>query len=279
MLAINVNRALVERVGDEGWGNVPASDREGVSDPAPPRDTYKHELAHIYLIKQSSEPHGMHEGLAVDEFDHERFNETLNEPGFRRFVEAQLTWDRAMAEGLAAGLKSNSATLAVGIMGSGHVAYGDGVAHQLADLGVTDTATAITMSAPDGCAEMRSGVADAVFILPETTANQPDHPLLGVHITGSDEGVLIESVVPDSVAAAAGLQQGDLIISAAGSQVSKASELVRIVRRQAPGTWLPLAVRRDGAVIEIIAKFPSPSAMNDLHLSKLFGAGSATHHR
>ncbi len=276
MLAVNVNRSLVEHVGDKGWANIPVAEREGVSDPAPVSDTYRHELAHVYLIKKSSDPDTMHKELSMDESDHERFNEIFEEPGFQRFVEAQSTWDRAMAEGLAAGLKASPATLAVGIMGSGHVAYGSGVAHQLDALGVTDVATAITISTSHGCEEMQTGVADAVFILPETIAQAPDHPLLGVHITGSDEGVLIERVVPDSVAEAAGLKQGDVIISAAGSRVTQSAELVRIVRRQAPGTWLPLEVRRGETKIEIIAKFPPPSAINGLLSSKLFSWSAAT---
>ncbi len=261
MLAINVNRSLVARVGNEGWSNIPAGEREGVSDPAPVSDAYRHELAHVFLMKQASDPDAIHKGLAIKEPDHQGINEILEKAAFQHFVEAQSTWDRAMAEGLAAGLRTPPATLAVGIMGSGHVAYGSGVAHQLDDLGVADVATAITISPPHGCGEIRTGVADAVFILPETTTSKPDHPLLGVHIKASDEGVLIERIVPDSVAEIAGLKQGDVILNAAGSRVNKSTELVRIIRRQAPGTWLPLKVRRAGTTIDVIAKFPpSPAA-------------------
>ncbi len=183
---------------------------------------------------------------STDDSEQELYSKILEDPAFQRFVEAQSTWDRAMAEGLTAGLQATGATLAVGIMGSGHVAYGHGVAHQLAALGVNDVANALTVSPAHGCSEIRAGVADAVFILPESTVRKPDHPMLGVHIKGSDDGVLIERVIPDSVAAAAGLKQGDVIVSAAGSYVNKTSELGRIIRRQAPGTWLlpPTTLRR-----------------------------------
>jgi hypothetical protein len=49
-------------------------------------------------------------------------------PRFARFVRAQQFWDRAMAEAIAA---RRDGRLVVGIMGSGHVAYRDGVAFQL----------------------------------------------------------------------------------------------------------------------------------------------------
>jgi len=39
-----------------------------------------------------------------------------------------------------------------------------------------------------------------------------------------------------------------------------AEDLMEVVARQAPGTWLPLSIRRDGQEIDIIAKFPTPRA-------------------
>jgi len=36
MIALNVERKLVSRVGQQGWEGVPAAEREGLSDPAPP---------------------------------------------------------------------------------------------------------------------------------------------------------------------------------------------------------------------------------------------------
>ena len=55
---------------------------------------------------------------------------------FKRFVAAQLTWDRTMAEAVAEARRKRPASLVVGILGQGHVRFGHGVAHQLADLGV-----------------------------------------------------------------------------------------------------------------------------------------------
>jgi len=34
------------------------------------------------------------------------------------------------------------------------------------------------------------------------------------------------------------------------------TDLVEIVQRQAPGTWLPLAIRRGADELEFVAKFP-----------------------
>jgi len=68
--------------------------------------------------------------------------------------------------------------------------------------------------------------------------------------------VRVMRVIPDSVAADAGIEVGDMIQTAAGSQVSSTSELIAVIQRQAPGTWLPLGVLRDGQPQDIVARFP-----------------------
>ncbi|MBW2493715.1 MAG: hypothetical protein JRE43_03100, partial [Deltaproteobacteria bacterium] len=50
---------------------------------------------------------------------------------------------------------------------------------------------------------------------------------------------------------------GDIVIEAAGFPIAELSELIEIVQRQAPGTWLPLTVRREGEEIDFVAKFPT----------------------
>jgi S1-C subfamily serine protease len=59
-----------------------------------------------------------------------------------------------------------------------------------------------------------------------------------------------------SVAEAAGIKTGDIVVDAAGFPVNKVGDLIEIVRRQAPGTWLPVTVRRGGKTLEMIARFP-----------------------
>src|SRR5207302_3585462 len=45
--------------------------------------------------------------------------EAVKQPEFKRFVEAQLTWDRAMAEALAGAKRKFSNAAIVGVLGSG----------------------------------------------------------------------------------------------------------------------------------------------------------------
>lgn len=235
MLALNVERGLVSRVESQGWDGVPEAQREGVSRPAPPAADYRRELRQIY---------DHHPGAKSD-------------AGFARFTEAQTTWDRAMAEAVAGWLKRHPGHLVVGILGAGHVRFGHGVAHQLADLGVHRVAKLMTWNQDLGCEELRPGLADAVFIKQDEAVTAPPPPRLGIAMEPDPAGgVRIVQVTGGSVAEQAGLKSGDLVLLTAGRAIKDMDDLRALIRRQAPGTWLPVKVRRDGQEMELVARFP-----------------------
>jgi uncharacterized iron-regulated protein len=263
MIALNVERSLVARVGREGWEAVPPSEREGLSDPAPASPAYQRALARVYLMKramrrEAAERLSSSREANMPEPEEAALAEAMKEPQFKRFVEAQLTWDRAMAEALASANRKFSNATIVGVLGSGHVEDGHGVPHQLKELGVTALTTLIPVSVHTACKHVGTSYADAIFTLPrsqETLA--PARLRLGVLLMWGDGAPRINRVVSGSVAEAAGLQAGDHVVQAAGLEMRNPSDLVEIVSRQAPGTWLPLGIRRDGREINVIAKFPT----------------------
>jgi S1-C subfamily serine protease len=107
------------------------------------------------------------------------------------------------------------------------------------------------------CAPPLPGVAHAVFgvAAPEDSATQ--RPRLGVALSPLPQaGARIDHVAEGSVAAEAGLRTGDVLIAIAGRDIRRTQDVLRALARQAPGTWLPLKVRRDGAELDLIAKFP-----------------------
>jgi len=69
-------------------------------------------------------------------------------------------------------------------------------------------------------------------------------PRLGVVVSKADNGVKVDEVATGSLAEATALQAGDVIETAAGVDVRRPADLTAIIRRQAPGTWLPLRVHR-----------------------------------
>ena len=87
---------------------------------------------------------------------------------------------------------------------------------------------------------------------------QVERGWLGVHIQGLDEdlatgldldapkGALVAQVAPNSPAAAAGLEQGDVVLSYNGQAIEEVRDLTRLVAETDPGTDAEVVVWRDG---------------------------------
>lgn len=232
MLALNVERGVVDAVGKQGYDGVPEAQREGVGRPAAPTEAYRKQLRAV--------------------FDHHPAK-SRGDAVFPRFVEAQTFWDRAMAEIIAAHLKKVPDAQVVGILGAGHVRNGDGVAHQLKVLGVDKTGLLLTWERAESCAGLGKGFADALYLVEEPKGNPPR---LGVGTDLDKDGLRITAITPGSIAEASGLKTGDVILEVAGQPAKSILVLRSVVQRQVPGTWLPLKIRRGGSEMEIVARFP-----------------------
>lgn len=263
-IALNVDRKLVRRVGREGWASVPAADRQGLGDPAPALPAYRERLDAVLDQKAAAGPprDATHKDAAPKDSAHQ--NAAPDPAKMRdRFIEAQLVWDRAFAEAIQAGLAAAPETPVVAFMGRGHVEFSHGVAHQLADLGVFNTAAAIAVFTGEDCAVDADSagrpLADLVFGAPspDPAPPPPARPRIGVYIQDAAEGgAEIARVTADSPAAAAGFQAGDIVVEAAGQPIRKAAELGAAIRAHTWGAWLPFKVMRGGEALELVAKLP-----------------------
>ncbi|MFC5770859.1 ChaN family lipoprotein [Thauera sinica] len=246
MVALNVERKLIRTIASKGGDAVADAEREGVSRPATPLPSYVDQLL------QSHREHARMRGT-------DDARAAAADPAFRNFVDAQTTWDRAMAEALARRLAAGggSRPLVVGIIGSGHLHHGLGVAHQLRDLGVTRIATLLPVAVETPCDDIRPGLADAVFAVPPQAVVPSAPPRLGVSLGEGEGGVHVAEVSPGSLAERSGFRAGDLIVELAGSPVSQVASVVAAIRNQPAGTWLPLRIRRNGESLELVVRFPA----------------------
>lgn len=241
MLALNVERELVRTVRSQGLEAIAPEKREGVSAPAAASESYLKRLFHAYA------QHPEKDGKAP----------ARDDAKFHSFVQSQLVWDRAMAQTLAAAAARSPEALVVGIMGSSHVAHGEGVQHQLQSLGIERVVTLLPWDTGTDCSDFSAGLASAVFGLPPepvAPAAAPP-PLLGIQIEAVAAGIRVLAVNPGSIAEAAGLRAQDVLTHAAGTAIGTIGDLKGIVTRMAPGTWLPLKAMRKGEPIEFTAKF------------------------
>jgi uncharacterized iron-regulated protein len=140
MRALNVSHHLVHLVGQSGWAGVVLADREGVGTPAPPSADYRHELADVM---------SGHGGPAMSP---ERLG---------HFIDAQLLWDRAMAEAVASQRAAAPGRPVVALMGAGHLENRDGVPHQLEAMGVAHPLVLIPVD--EACDPPGRDYADAIY--------------------------------------------------------------------------------------------------------------------
>lgn len=249
MQALNIDTRLRKQVSKKGFDSVPENEREGVTRPAPPTPGYLDFLLPIYEL---------HERKHKKKERNNRYD-----PDFLRFVVGQQLWDGAMAQAIHATLSTQEqgkSPLVVGIMGSGHILHGFGVPHQLKDLGVAKITTWLPWDTNRSCRQLVAGYADAVFgISPFAVETTPLRQRLGIRYEIALEagGARVLQVEKGSIAEAANMLEDDLIIEIAGLSVKELGDIITVIKRQAPGTWLPLRVKRGNDEIELVAKFPA----------------------
>jgi uncharacterized iron-regulated protein len=249
LVAVNVERSLIQAVSEKGYAAIPASEREGVSEPAPAIEAYEDMLLESW---RDHLPPDKQPDAALARQDAE----------FQRFVESQLVWDRAMAQGIADAVRQRPGAVVVALMGSGHVIHGWGVSHQLQQMGRKAPLGLLPWDRESDCASLVPGFADAVFGVAEPPRTAPvARPRLGITLEPAEDGVRIGAVAAGSIAERTGLRKGDLIIEIAGVRPEQAIEVAAAVARQAPGTWLPLKIQRGSRTLELVAKFPAASEL------------------
>lgn len=150
LIALNIDVSLRQRLMNDGWETVSAEERYAIPQPHPASKAYQTRLTDVF------NQHDMGDDPEMLE----------------RFIQAQLTWDVAMAQRLAEAAEGGG--LAVGLMGLGHITYNDGVPHQLAGIGIERTLSLLPwqQTLQNDCTQPEPGLADAVFVLKKTRADE-----------------------------------------------------------------------------------------------------------
>jgi putative serine protease PepD len=111
----------------------------------------------------------------------------------------------------------------------------------------------------DAQIESNSGASDGVgFAIPANTVHSVasqliagltvQHAYLGVSVdqTAQVNGALLAQVLPSTPAAKAGLQQGDLITSMAGTAIMTGDDVSTVINNHKPGDTISVTYQRGG---------------------------------
>lgn len=165
-------------------------------------------------------------------------------------LRAQATWDATMGWNSLQALEKNGGddAIMVVLIGSGHVTYGLGAERQTApyyDGGIASVIP-VQIEDPDGVAveKVQASYANFVWGLPK--AEYEIYPSFGVSLMGrlGDEPTKIIQRSDESVAARAGIEVGDVLVSLDGEAVSSGVDLRRIVAEWRWGDEVVAGIRR-----------------------------------
>ena len=145
LVALNIERSLIRKTGKIGWENVPEKDREGITNPARPSKTYIQRLA-VSFQRHNTQPIG-----------------DKQKQQFLRFLQQQLLWDRAMAQGIQQALKTQPGKRMISIIGSWHLIAKEGVPSQLEALNNPDYFIAIPWDDHLTCDEINTHFSDILY--------------------------------------------------------------------------------------------------------------------
>lgn len=190
-----------------------------------------------------------------------------------RFLQIQTLWDETMAANVAsylAGPAGSSKRLMV-VAGGNHVRYGFGIPRRVFRRLPTSYALV-------GTREILIPEEKQESLMDVETPDFPMRPYdfilycayeslektevkLGV-LLGTDTGrVAVEGVVPESNAAAAGLQKGDLLLAIDGEAIGDSFDLIYRVKQKRPGDRGTLIIEREGKEETVEVLFQEPRAM------------------
>jgi uncharacterized iron-regulated protein len=248
LIGLNASDDLVRAVSQKGFEGLTAEEKERL--PEIDRSDLYHRLALRVLFKG----HG------------------VGAENFEGFYDTMLLWDETMAESLARYLATPEGKdrKLVAFAGGFHFAYGFGVPRRT----FRRVAEPYRIVMPHS-KEPPSDRDDPQSGRPRIEGEIPDLPLpyadfvwgvsytiatgsrvrLGVQIEPDEKGVRITGVFPGSVADAAGLKRGDIVLRFDGAPVGEPFDLTYAVQQKNPGDKGTLALLREGAPFDVEVTF------------------------
>lgn len=207
---LNAPRALVSQIGRRGLAGIGAMDRAQLP-PTIDTTSEEHKQLFVALVGGGSPTHGA--GMPP---------ETL-----QRMLDAQSTWDATMGYHAAQVYEETNdpKAIVVVLVGSGHVAYGLGIARQATAYIDKPVATVMPVATSPGApATVRASLGDIVWGVP--TETYPVYPTLGISFrSGGEPATSVLLVAPGSSAEALGIEAGDVLVSLDGAPVRRDADV------------------------------------------------------
>ncbi|TAK09053.1 MAG: PDZ domain-containing protein [Candidatus Manganitrophaceae bacterium] len=182
--------------------------------------------------------------------------------GFNSFYDTMLLWDETMAESVARYLSSpeGSDKKMVVFAGGFHVGYGFGIPrrafrrlpepYQIVIPNTQEIPQEKRFMTEIKMPDLPLHLADFVWGVGYSEVEAPKKVRLGVMIEPFQSGVRITEVSPNSAAAEAGIQKGDIVVSFDGEEMHEPFDLTYAVGQKSPGDHVKMKLIREGKTVE-----------------------------
>lgn len=226
---VNAPRNIVSNVGRRGLSGIGAMERAQL--PATiDTSSEEHRQLFVAYVGGGSATHGA--GMPPEML--------------QRMVDAQSTWDATMGYHAAQlyGEAKDPKAVVVVLVGSGHVAYGLGIARQAKAYTDKRVATVMPIATSPGKPEqVRASVGDILWGVP--TESYPLYPTLGVSFrSNGDQPNTVLMVSPGSPADAMGIKAGDVLATLDDTPIRKDVDVRALLDRKQWGDSIRATVRR-----------------------------------
>ena len=214
VIALNVRRELVEKVGKSGFDSLTEEEKREVPTERDYSDTeYRDRLKEAFAGHE-------HGASATFEF----------------FYQAQILWDETMAESVDRFLKESPDYRMIVVAGAGHIQYGSGIPKRVHHKNGLEYAIVLND------VDVDKQIADYI-IFPEP-AKAPTAPKLMVLIDDRDQTVRIKGFVENSVSEKAGLKVEDAIVALDGHPVNSIDDVKIALFFKNAGDTIAVKARR-----------------------------------
>ena len=244
MVAVNAPREVVSEVRKKGLAGLSEEDRAHAPETIDLESDDHRTLFRAFFAGDE----GLHSEMPAEQLE--------------AMFAAQVTWDATMAHNALRALAerggANDAVLVV-LVGSGHVAYGLGIARQAAAMGFAGRiASVIPIPVEDEHGEaietVRASYAEFVWGLPPE--DDPIYPALGLSATAvsdDDPRRRVIHVPEDSIAAKAGFEVGDVLLAMDGEPLPDREAFNLRMAGKRWGDRAAFTVERAGETVELTA--------------------------
>lgn len=241
MFAVNAPRDVVTAVRKKGFQNLTPE-----------------EAAHIPSKIDTSSPD--HRALFKSYFDaDDPLHSGMTEEQWDSMISAQATWDATMAHNAVKALQEHGTpeTVMVVLVGSGHVAYGVGIARQARSYFQGEIATVVPVNVRqlDGAEvkTVQASYADFLWGVPAETA--PLYPSLGISTVPAEKALKVILVSEKTPAEKAGFKAGDVLLTMDGVPVPDKETLNRLVAGRGWGDESVFTVKRGTETVTLRLAF------------------------